>query len=98
MPKLLILWIAAFACASGLSSLSAAEPTEPLVFEGKEGPGKGKQIVFLAGDHEYRSEEMLPALARLLAHHHGFKCTVLFTLDKENESIIPAATTCLIPR
>ncbi len=59
--------------------------------KGKEGPGKGKQIVFLAGDHEYRSEEMLPALARLLAHHHGFKCTVLFTLDKENESIIPGS-------
>ena len=46
MPKLLALWIVAFACASGLVSLSAAEPTEPLVFEGKEGPGKGKQIVF----------------------------------------------------
>ncbi|MCB1077694.1 MAG: hypothetical protein KDM64_07705, partial [Verrucomicrobiae bacterium] len=49
----------------------------PLVFEGTDGPGKGKHIVFLAGDHEYRSEETLPALARLLAKHHGFKCTVL---------------------
>ena len=53
----------------------------PLVFEGTEGPGKGKHIVFLAGDHEYRSEESLPALARLLAKHHGFKCTVLFNID-----------------
>lgn len=35
----------------------------PLVFEGTEGPGKGKHIVFLAGDHEYRSEESLPELA-----------------------------------
>jgi putative membrane-bound dehydrogenase-like protein len=53
----------------------------PLAFEGTEGPGKGKHIVFLAGDHEYRSEETLPALARLLAKHQGFKCTVLFNID-----------------
>ena len=53
----------------------------PLVFEGTAGPGKGKHIVFLAGDHEYRSEESLPALARLLAKNLGFKCTVLFDID-----------------
>src|SRR6185369_542223 len=55
----------------------------PLVFEGGHGAGMGKHIVFLAGDHEYRSEETLPALARILARHHGFKCTVLFNIDKE---------------
>ncbi len=59
----------------------------PLVYEGTEGPGKGRHIVFLAGDHEYRSEESLPALARLLAKHHGFKCTVLFDLDGEGNII-----------
>ena len=55
----------------------------PLVFQGTDGPGRGKHIVFLAGDHEYRSEETLPALARVLAKHQGFKCTVLFNIDKE---------------
>ena len=60
----------------------------PLVYEGTTGPGKGKHIVFLAGDHEYRSEETLPALARLLAKHHGFKCTVLFNIDKESGEIV----------
>ena len=35
--------------------------------------------MFLAGDHEYRSEESLPALARILAKHYGFKCSVFFT-------------------
>ncbi len=60
----------------------------PLVFEGNEGPGKGKHIVFLAGDHEYRSEESLPALARLLAKHHGFKCTVLFNIDPATGEIV----------
>ena len=62
--------------------------TAPLVFEGADGPGKGKHIVFLAGDHEYRSEESLPAVARLLAKHHGFKCTVLFNIDPATGEIV----------
>ena len=44
----------------------------------QEGPGQGKHIVFLTGDEEYRSEESLPMLAKILAVRHGFKCTVLF--------------------
>jgi hypothetical protein len=63
--------------------------TGPLVYEGTAGPGKGKHIVFLAGDHEYRSEESMPALARLLAKHHGFKCTVLFNVDPTSGEIVP---------
>ncbi|WP_218280749.1 hypothetical protein [Verrucomicrobium spinosum] len=60
---------------------------DPLVYQGTEGPGKGKHIVFLAGDHEYRSEETAPALARLLAKHEGFKCTVLFNLNPTDGTI-----------
>ena len=60
----------------------------PLVFEGTEGPGKGKHIVFMAGDHEYRSEESLPAMARLLAKNQGFKCTVLFNIDPASGEIV----------
>ena len=67
---------------------SAALLANPLVYEGKEGAGTGKHIVFIASDHEYRSEETLPALARILAKHHGFKCTVLFGVD-ENGVIKP---------
>jgi putative membrane-bound dehydrogenase-like protein len=66
----------------------ASAPAAPLVFEGTDGPGKGKHIVFLAGDHEYRSEETLPAIARLLAKHHGFKCTVLFNIDPATGEIV----------
>src|SRR5690349_11051369 len=51
-----------------------------VVYEGKEGPGKGKHIVFLTGDEEYRSEEGLPMLAKILSQRHGFKCTVLFSI------------------
>lgn len=69
-------------------TFSVAAQAAPLVFEGAEGPGKGKHIVFLAGDHEYRSEETLPAIARLLAKHHGFKCTVLFNIDPESGEIV----------
>ncbi len=62
----------------------------PLVYEGGEGIGKGKHIVFLANDHEYRSEETCPALAKILAKHQGFKCTVLFGID-EDGNIEPGA-------
>ena len=48
-----------------------------LVVEGGEGPGKGKQVVLLSGDEEYRSEEALTQLAKILAEHHGFDCRVL---------------------
>ncbi len=53
----------------------------PLVYQGTDGPGKGKQIVFIASDPEYHSEESLPALARILAKHYGFTCAVLFGVD-----------------
>ncbi len=59
------------------------------VYEGKNGPGKGKHIVFLAGDEEYRSEEGLPQLAKILAIRHGFKCTVLFSVNPADGTIDP---------
>lgn len=73
----------------GLMAGLSVRAAGPLVYEGAEGPGKGKHIVFLAGDHEYRSEETLPALARLLAKHQGFKCTVLFNVDRTTGEIVP---------
>src|ERR1700720_1614723 len=66
---------------AGLSSLRAADPG--VVYEGGEGPGKGKHIVLVSGDEEYRSEEALPQLGKILAKHHGFKCTVLFAIEKD---------------
>ncbi|MEM7602302.1 MAG: hypothetical protein AAF357_12910 [Verrucomicrobiota bacterium] len=56
---------------------------EPLTFEGTEGPGLGKHIVLMANDHEYRSEEVCPLIAKILAKHHGFRCTVLFGINEE---------------
>ncbi|SFB53639.1 hypothetical protein SAMN04489723_11777, partial [Algoriphagus aquimarinus] len=37
-----------------------------LQFEGKEGPGKGKNVVLISGDDEYRSEESMPMMAKIL--------------------------------
>lgn len=78
-------------CANGSFAFEKNASSRPLTYEGKSGIGAGKHIVFLAGDHEYRSEETLPALARMLAFNHGFKCTVLFTVDPKTGEIDPAA-------
>jgi hypothetical protein len=60
-----------------------------LKFEGKEGPGKGKNVVLISGDEEYRSEEGLPQLAKILAERHGFNCTVLFEIDPKTGEVDP---------
>jgi len=70
-------------------SAVAQKSLQWLVYQGNEGPGKGKHIVFISGDEEYRSEEGLPMLAKILAERHGFKCTVLFALDLATNSINP---------
>ena len=64
-----------------------------VVYPGGTGPGAGKQIVFLAGDEEYRSEEGLPMLAKILAVRHGFKCTVLFPINPAEGTIDPTTLT-----
>ena len=58
-------------------------------YKGSGGPGSGKSIVFLSGDEEYRSEEGLPMLAKLLSQTHGFNCTVLFSINKKTGEIDP---------
>ena len=66
------------ALAFALVAVHAADWVE---YEAKPGPGHGKHVVFLAGDEEYRSEEALPQMAKILSQRHGFKCTVLFSVD-----------------
>ncbi|MCK0191525.1 ThuA domain-containing protein [Arenibacter sp. F20364] len=62
-----------------------------ITYNGIEGPGKGKHIVFIATDHEYRGEETLPALAKILAKRYGFRCTVVWALD-DNGNILPGGS------
>lgn len=72
------------------AAAAAADEAQWVVYEGAgDGPGKGKHIVLISGDEEYRSEEALPQLGKILARHHGFKCTVLFAIDPETGEINP---------
>jgi hypothetical protein len=66
-----------------LALATAARGEDWVTYQGKDGPGKGKHLVFLTGDEEYRSEEGLPMLAKILSQRHGFKCTVLFALNDD---------------
>src|ERR1700693_1990836 len=99
--------LAALIClaASGFAPAArAAEPAQAanslpgsITYPAKEGPGKGKHIVFISGDEEYRSEQGLPMLAKILSQRHGFECTVLFainddgTINPDNQESLPGA-------
>src|SRR5207253_1167366 len=72
-----------------LSNAGARAADPWVIFDGYNGPGKGKHVVLVSGDEEYRSEEALPQLAKILARHHGFKCTVLFAIDPKDGTINP---------
>lgn len=74
----------------GMTMGNSISAEETLVrYEGTQGLGKGKHIVLVSGDEEYRSEEAMPQLGKILAKHHGFTCTVLFPIDKNDGTINP---------
>lgn len=75
-----------------LGALAFSAGAQTLVYEGGEGPGKGKHVVLVSGDEEYRSEEMLPELAQILSTRHGFKTTVLFAIHPDGGYIDPTHT------
>jgi hypothetical protein len=83
--------IRAVAICSLLATLATAAPAaDPwVVYKGTAGPGVGKRIVFVTGDEEYRSEESMPQLAKILAARQGFTCTVLFAIDPKTGAIDP---------
>ena len=74
--------LSSFLILLGLSNALLGSPVEYSA-SGKD--KKGKHIVLIASDHEYRAEETIPALARILTVHHGFDCTVLFGVDQQGE-------------
>jgi hypothetical protein len=49
--------------------------------------------VLIAGDEEYRSEEALPMLGKILSARHGFRCTVLFSINPDDGTIDPLEQT-----
>jgi hypothetical protein len=85
----LMLWALAPVGFTCLVGGGAGGDEQWVVLEGKDGSGKGKHIVLVSGDEEYRSEELMAQLAKILAVHHGFKCTALFAINKQDGTIDP---------
>ena len=86
MTRFFIALLALFFC----SSIGA----EPLRYKGSPKlPGNGRHVVLVSGDEEYRSEEAVVQLGRILAKRHGFDCTVLFAVDPASGEIDPVCVT-----
>jgi hypothetical protein len=67
---------------------------EPLKYKGTPNlSGSGKHVVLVAGDEEYRSEETVVQMGKILAKRHGFDCTVLFSINPETGEIDPDCLT-----
>jgi len=81
--------LSTLALLTGLTLSPLARAGDTVVYEGKDGPGKGKHVVLLAGDEEYRSEEAMPQLGKILSQRHGFKCTVVFSINPKTGEIDP---------
>lgn len=80
MRLFLFLWLALCACAHPVP-----ESPQWLTYPGGDGPGKGRHIVLIAAEQEYRSEQSMPMLAKILSTHHGFDSTVLFNVNERGE-------------
>src|SRR5262249_103984 len=74
---------------AAIMSSAGLKAADWVTYPGKDGPGKGKTIVFVTGDEEYRSEELAPMLAKILAVRHGFNGSVLFSLNPTDGTIDP---------
>lgn len=59
--------------------------TAQVTYKSESKSEKKKHIVFVASDHEYRAEETCTALARILAKHHDYDCTVLYGVNDKGE-------------
>ena len=84
-----VLFSTLFILLFSISRLSFANGIDHLVFEPPSSKANGKHIVLVSGDEEYRSEESMPMMAKILSQHHGFKTTVLFAIDRETGLINP---------
>ncbi len=49
------------------------------------GEDKAPHVVFISGDEEYRSEESLPMLAKILDRTYGFRVSVCYALNPEGK-------------
>ncbi len=80
--KLLAIGLSFISLSCGVLSAVAAEP-QFVEYAPKDGTSNSKKVVLLAGDEEYRSEEAMPMLGKILSQKHGFHCTVLFSMGDD---------------
>lgn len=80
-----IIIVGTYSCKPKPEVAEAPSVKQWLTFEGK---ADMPNIVLVSGDEEYRSEEALPQLAKILSSKHGFNCTVLFAQDPAKPGII----------
>ncbi|VTQ06859.1 ThuA domain-containing protein [Sphingobacterium daejeonense] len=66
-----------------------AQQNNWLHFKPENAQAKNKKIVLISGDEEYRSEESLPMLAKILTRKHGFETVVLFSINPSTNQIDP---------
>ena len=87
------------ALAAGCLLTVSVQAGQWVTYDGKEGPGKGKHIVLVSGDEEYRSEEALPmmlVMAQIYEEHVGDLTAALevnqriIELDDMNEQALEA--------
>lgn len=88
-PLDIVIRLGLFAIAAVGFSGSLHAESQWVTYRGATGAGGGKHVVLVSGDEEYRSEEALPQLAKILSKYHGFNCTVLFAIDPKDGTINP---------
>lgn len=90
--QLLFLSILSFclfmSCQSNTENSEELEQNKVVEWVHYKGDKDGKNIVLISGDEEYRSEEVMPQLGKILSKHHGFNCTVLFAQNPEKPGVI----------
>jgi hypothetical protein len=83
MRRLVLLWFCAVVLGAVGLLINSASASDTLVFEPPKPGDNVKHIVLISGDEEYRSEETMPMLGKILSQKHGFKCTVLFAFGPD---------------
>jgi len=87
MNRLLLLFPLVLGVVSPASAESAGEALW-LHFP-PAGTGNGKKVVLVSGDEEYRSEESMPMLGKILSQRLGFDCSVHFAINPETGFVDP---------
>lgn len=83
-----ILFLSASALWAGESE-PLPESGEYAVFAANPAKKLGKKVVLISGDEEYRSEEELTQLAKILSLRHGFDAVTLYAVNRESGEIDP---------